>query len=98
MLNKAQIVDIVDSWLSAQRDRLNEEGYVVRVTRSPHDRNPESIWLILEGGSRIAEMVVWTNGSVDIRIMPMDSDDIVASHHEVDDLADLRQMLGLLLK
>lgn len=81
-------------WVGANDARLRKLGPVT-FRRSDGVRAKPSAHLVVQAGSRLAEMIVWDSGEVEVSYgSPDESHD---EHHEVDDPAELDRLLEQLL-
>ena len=94
MLTLPELADAVARWLGEHRAAL--PGFTVELTESPADRDPRSVWLVLESDDKIAELIVWTSGMADLSAADVESGEVVKLHREIDDLAGFPAVLDLL--
>ena len=94
MLTLPELADAVARWLGEHRAALS--GFTVELTESPDDRDPRSVWLVLESDDKIAELIVWTSGMADLSAADVESGEVVKLHREIDDLAGFPAVLDLL--
>lgn len=81
-------------WVDANGARLRELGPVT-FRRSDEERAKPSAHLVVHAGSRLAEMIVWDSGEVELTYgTPDEPHD---EHHEVDDPAELDRLLEQLV-
>ncbi|WP_438871283.1 immunity protein TriTu family protein [Paractinoplanes tereljensis] len=83
MLEKVELVAAVRRWLADRSQELSATGFVSELTESPEDRDPGSVWLVLESDSTIAEVIVWTNGLIDAKSINVETSEVVEMHREV---------------
>jgi hypothetical protein len=84
------LTDRMAAWVHANGERLNAVSEV-RFRRSDQERPNPSAHLVLTADSRVAEMIVWDSGEVELLCgTPADHQD---EHHEVDDPAALEALL-----
>jgi hypothetical protein len=96
-LRDAEPLEQVRSWAFNKADGFRDGGYTLELNDSPEDRNPRSIQVILDGGARVGELIVWGNGMAELSYGNFDEGVITPEHRDIDSQADLDAALTALL-
>ncbi len=81
-------------WVHANGARLQALGHVT-FRRSDQERAKPSAHLVVQARSRLAEIIVWDSGEAELNYGTPDEPHY--EHHEIDDPADLDQLLEQLV-
>jgi len=71
---------------------LTEHAFESKVELSPEDRNPRSISWIVEGASRMSQVVLWADGQSEMDLAEVASGQIVSEHCQVDGESSLTEL------
>jgi hypothetical protein len=82
------MVERLTQWHEQNHEQLEARGLAVRFGRSPKDgRDKASAWLIIEGPSTEAEIIIWDNGECDLfgplREIPTPGTDPRSEHRQL---------------
>ena len=88
------LTDRMAAWVESNRERLEGIGEI-QFRRSELDRPKPSAHLVLASPTRLAEVIVWDSGEVELSHGA--AGNFLDEHHEVDDPAELDVLLERLL-
>ena len=81
---RPQLLTRAASLINEAEPALNQHGLDSQIELSPPDRDPGSISWIVEGGSRMSQMVLWEDGQSEIDLAEVESGRVTSEHRRVD--------------
>lgn len=87
MLNKVDMVAVINAWLVDSGSELSGRDFAVELTESPSGRDPASVWLLLESAEKIVELIAWTNGMVEVKSANVASGEIASTSRELENIS-----------
>lgn len=81
------------SLISRAELTLTEHAFESKVELSPEDRNPRSISWIVDGTSRMSQVVLWSDGQSEIELAEVASGQIMSEHCQVDGESSLAELV-----
>lgn len=98
MLDKIELVTAFRYWLAQRQRDLSAAGFTSDLTESPEDRDPASVWLVLESDATIAEVIAWTNGLVDVKSVDVETAESVEMHREIKEVSQVSALIDQVLR
>ncbi|MFF4418383.1 hypothetical protein ACFYY8_38140 [Streptosporangium sp. NPDC001559] len=98
MLTGAELLAELKGWVASRGSDLSAVGLQHELTESPEDRNPQSIWWILESDDRLAEIILWSNGHAELQFAEVASGEISAIMRELATEEDVQDALNSIVE
>jgi hypothetical protein len=93
MLMGADLLTRAVSLISDTESALPEPAFSSQIELSPEDRNPRSISWIVEGVSRMSQVVLWEDGQSETELADVASGQITSEHLRIEGESSLTALV-----
>jgi hypothetical protein len=90
----SSIIDLLRPWVNAHAADLAARNLQVCVTEGPREYDKPSVWVDIDGPTRLVQLVVWASGEAVLSVADIVTGELLNEELELTGEFGLRQALG----